>query len=419
MVAHDDGSGERQLAQREMPLGLVGVSWSPDGKMIAATVFDYKSSAGLMSPVEFPVRGGQEHSLTNKRWWYLGHLVWLSDGRGLIVNTMELTSTLYQIGYLPYQRGEARRITTDTNNYQGISLTADSQTLASVQEKSSFNSWVARVAEPEKAQPITTGGGSDHEVWTPDGKVVFDKLGEQGNMNIWVMEGDGSKAKQLTTNAGRVNKGGRVSPDGRYIVFVSDRTGSAHIWRMDIDGNNLKQLTNSPLDVLWLGSPDCTPDGKWVVYTKSGADKGIWKVPLEGGDPVRLNDTDSAVYPAVSPDGKMLANTYVDQSGKVGVELTFLDGSAPAKRLDIASSRTLRWAPDSRSILYVKNENGVSNVWSQPSSGEAGKQITRFNSEMIRSFDLSRDGKQLIMSRGTANRDVVLIRDVSQSRKTD
>jgi hypothetical protein len=26
-----------------MPLGLVGVSWSPDGKMIATTVIDYQS----------------------------------------------------------------------------------------------------------------------------------------------------------------------------------------------------------------------------------------------------------------------------------------------------------------------------------------------------------------------------------------
>ena len=108
----------------------------------------------------------------------------------------------------------------------------------------------------------------------------------------------------------------------------------------------------------------------------------------------------------------MLANTYVDQSGQVGVEITFLDGSALPKRLDIASSQTMRWAPDSRSIVYIKNESGVSNIWSQPISGEAGKQITRFNSEMIRSFDLSRDGKRLVMSRGTANRDVVLIRDV-------
>jgi hypothetical protein len=40
------------------------------------------------------------------------------------------------------------------------------------------------------------------------------------------------------------------------------------------------------------------------------------------------------------------------------------------------------------------------------------QQIRHFNSLLIRSFDLSPDGKQLVMDRGTANRDVVLIRHV-------
>ena len=88
-----------------------------------------------------------------------------------------------------------------------------------------------------------------------------------------------------------------------------------------------------------------------------------------------------------------------------------LDGNTPAKRFDIAAG-TIRWTPDSRSLLYVKSEGGVSNLWSQPISGDSPKQMTHFNSLLIGDFDLSRDGKQLVMSRGTANRDVVLIRDV-------
>jgi hypothetical protein len=33
----------------------------------------------------------------------------------------------------------------------------------------------------------------------------------------------------------------------------------------------------------------------------------------------------------------------------------------------------------SRSILYIKNEGGISNIWSQPISGGAAKKITHFN----------------------------------------
>jgi Tol biopolymer transport system component len=106
----------------------------------------------------------------------------------------------------------------------------------------------------------------------------------------------------------------------------------------------------------------------------------------------------------------MLAYVY-DQSGTNAVALMSLDGTIPEKHFDIIT-RNLRWTPDSRSFLFVKNEGGVSNIWSQPISGGPPKQITHFNDEVIRSFDLSRDGKQLVMNRGTANRDVVLIRDV-------
>lgn len=106
----------------------------------------------------------------------------------------------------------------------------------------------------------------------------------------------------------------------------------------------------------------------------------------------------------------MLAYYHGKPSERSAVEILSLEGDAPAKRFDIAG--LTRWTPDSRSLLYIKNEGGVSNLWSQPISGGTPKQITHFNSELIRSFDLSRDGKQLVMNRGTANRDVVLIRDL-------
>ena len=148
-----------------------------------------------------------------------------------------------------------------------------------------------------------------------------------------------------------------------------------------------------------------------MFYSKGRPDAGIWKVSIEGGNPVRISNGQSNSHPAVSPDGKMLAFSYDELSGRNGVEIVALVGDAPVKQFDIATT-TIRWTPDSRSFLYIKNEGGVSNIWSQPISGEAPKQISHFNSLLIANFDLSRDGKQLVMNRGTANRDVVLIRDM-------
>jgi hypothetical protein len=54
----------------------------------------------------------------------------------------------------------------------------------------------------------------------------------------------------------------------------------------------------------------------------------------------------------------------------------------------------------------------VSNLWSQPIAGGTPKQITHFNSEEITDFDLSRDGKRLVMSRVTSQQYMLLIRDL-------
>jgi Tol biopolymer transport system component/predicted Ser/Thr protein kinase len=413
VVANEDGSGEKELAVRKWPSMFDFISWSPNGKTIAIVAFNSESGVMYTSPVEISVDSGFERPLTNKRWALVTDLAWVSDGRGLILNTIEQAGGFPQLTYLSYGKRNIRRVTSDPNDYEGISLSADAGLFASTQGKLTFDVWVAPFAQADSAKSITSGGRSEQETWSPDGRIVYDKFGASGESDIWLMEPDGAKERQLTVNAGMWNRAPRVSKDGRYIVFISTRTGSPHIWRMDTDGNNAIQLTNSPLDSLWFGSLDCTPDGKWVVYSKFGADTGIWKVPIKGGEPERLNNTHEALNPSVSLDGKMLAYSYRDWTVTPinGVAVMWLDGITPPKRFDI-SSDAVRWTPDSRSLLYVKNEGNVSNLWSQPISGEPPKQITHFNSTLIRSFDLSSDGKQLVMDRGTANRDVVLIRDL-------
>ena len=52
---------------------------------------------------------------------------------------------------------------------------------------------------------------------------------------------------------------------------------------------------------------------------------------------------------------------------------------------------------------------GASNIWRQALAGGPPKQITNFKSDLIFSFDWSRDGKQLALARGATSSDVILI----------
>jgi Tol biopolymer transport system component len=323
------------------------------------------------------------------------------------VNTQDPWWGPIQVTYVSYANGEVHSITNDLNRYQTISLTADSRVLATAPFELSYDVWVASFAEADDAKPITSSGYTGEPTWSPDGEIVCTKQTVKV-ANIWVMESDGRNARQLTVNTDGRNQGPRVSPDGRYVVFAS--LPSSHIWRIDMDGNNAEQLTNSPLDS--SDYPDVSPDGKWVVYTKSGAENGIWKISIEGGDPVRLNDA-AANSPAVSPDGKWIAYSYQDKNAtpKQGVAIMAFEGGSPTRRVDI-STDLFRWAPDGRSLLYIKNEGGVSNIWSQPIAGRTPRQITHFKSDLIFSFGISGDGKRIVMSRGTMKEDVVLIHDL-------
>ena len=70
----------------------------------------------------------------------------------------------------------------------------------------------------------------------------------------------------------------------------------------------------------------------------------------------------------------------------------------------------IAWSRDSKALLYIRNQGGVSNIWRQPIDGGESKQITNFQRDKIFFFDLSPDGKRLALARGTEVSDVVLIK---------
>ena len=66
---------------------------------------------------------------------------------------------------------------------------------------------------------------------------------------------------------------------------------------------------------------------------------------------------------------------------------------------------SVSWTPDGRGVAYAKDGN----LWVQPLSGGAPRQLTRFtDGREIRSFEWSRDGQRLAITRSTVTNDIVL-----------
>jgi serine/threonine protein kinase/tricorn protease-like protein len=420
VVANADGTGERPVAVRKLPNSFSsgGPSWSPDGKRLASLVIVGPSDEAVArtAVVEVQVESGAERPITSEKWppSDTGPVAWLSDGSGLVVIAIDLSSFSVQLWHISYPGGEVRKITNDLNNYNRLSLTADSSALVTVQTEGEMNLWVAPQGDAGRAKQISSGrgDGSAGLSWMPGGKIVYTSRAS-GFGDIWSMEQDGKNQKQLTAHA-RANSYPWATPDGRYIVFTSTRARSTRsIWRMDPDGGNLKQLTEGPGDIF----PQSSPDGRWVVFqsTRSGSLR-LWKVSIDGGEPVPLTDKWTA-NPTVSPDGSLIACFYREgqQNATVKVAIIPFAGGDPVKVLDIPNSvhgpAGLRWTPDGRALTYIDTINGVSNIWSLPLDGSAPKQLTDFKTDQIFWFDFSRDGKNLAVSRGTQTSDVILIKD--------
>jgi TolB protein len=313
----------------------------------------------------------------------------------------------------------ARRVTKDLSTYRAIGLTQDGKKLTTVQAQGLVNLWIVPDGDASKASRLPTGNVSFYSSsgnnisWTPDGRIVF-VSNEGGNPHIWITKPDGSERKQLTANDAS-NFSPVVTPDGRYIVYSVWRGDRRNLWRMNLDGSNPVQLTSGVVDLF----PSMTPDSRWVIYSApSGAKPTLWKVSIDGGAPTQISDH-VATMGSVSPDGKLIAFLYPESADMLAppnrIAVMPFAAAGDTKTFTIPSSGTvltiLKWAEDGKSVLYTNTANNMTNIWSQTLDGGPAKQVTDFKEMLMTGFGWSRDGKQLACTRGNLVRDAVLIRD--------
>jgi Tol biopolymer transport system component/DNA-binding winged helix-turn-helix (wHTH) protein len=419
MVAHTDGSNEQKLVTRKSPksFAIDGLSWSPNGALIAVSSSSIGASGPSMQLVGIRIKDGAEICLSDKVWGNLKQVVWRKDGRGLMAIGWQQAATVVanQIWYIPYPEGEPRPVTNDLINYSGLSIAADTGKVVTTQSTKVSRLWLVPENDAERATQAASVGIDNFSEklgldWLPNGKLIYGSRAS-GNADLWLMDPEGSPPKQLTVD-NTLEGQPTVSADGRYIAFLSNRAGTYNIWRMNADGTQLQRLTKGP----WENTPSFSPDGKWVVYNGVFEEKPVlWKVPAEGGEPVRLTDTIS-LRPAVSPDGKMVAHLHLDeQTQRMRLAVIPLEGEAQVKMFEqsIPAPHIVNWSPDGQMVTYVDTHDGVSNIWGQPLDGSPSKPLTHFKSDSIFRFAWSPDGKKLACERGFYINDVVLISNFS------
>ncbi|HKV75121.1 MAG TPA: amidohydrolase family protein [Gemmatimonadales bacterium] len=118
-----------------------------------------------------------------------------------------------------------------------------------------------------------------------DGRtIVFELMGDLYTLPI------GGGAATRITSGPAFDSQPRYSPDGKRIVFLSDRDGAENVWVMDADGSHTKQITKGGTSL--YASPEWTPDGKYVVASKTESPLGsaytMWIYHVDGGSGSKL-----------------------------------------------------------------------------------------------------------------------------------
>ena len=274
------GGEPRLLTRVEAPATHRDPTFSPDGRRLA--YFECDSccyarcdlmTAELNSDLAI-IGSPQRHTSMQIQ---MQGIAWARDNKTVVFGTEAGATYLWRADTL--RRRSAERLEA-AGAGAGRPATAPSQDRL-VFTRSNFNADIHRAGLTDSARPVIVSSFVEFVAsYSPDGKrVAF--LRAIDNTDIWVADADGTNAQQLTRDMGPLQWWPRWSPDSRTLVFSSlgpDR--HYHVWTIDADGANLRQITEDPGD---QQAASWSRDGKWIYFGKSaqeGAASNIWRVAV-------------------------------------------------------------------------------------------------------------------------------------------
>jgi Tol biopolymer transport system component len=384
------------------PRYIISLSWSPGGRAIAFGLGKMYSRDNDFAVVEFDLETGEQRPLTDFRWNVIEKVAWLPDNSGILLSGRDAPDVNDQVWILSLPDGAVRQISFDSSSLYVYNASTDFTKIVASQSILDTQIWISPAGPSSPPQPMIAA--QFDLAMTADGKVIFPAPDSVG-ADIWIMNRDGTGRRQLTHDTS-IERNPVVSPDGSYIVFVSGDRGKKNIWRMDLAGGSPVQLTNGNGDHY----PTFTPDGRFVLYNVLD-DGTLWKVPVEGGEPVKILG-ERAMRVSVSPDGKKFAYFGRKNNQRKLLVRALADGSV-LQEFDatvwIASPPRVLWENSGRAIIYQSGgTSDVGNLMRQSLDGSPPEQLTDFTSLQIQDFCLSPSG-EFAFVRGAWKFDAVLL----------
>jgi len=153
--------------------------------------------------------------------------------------------------------------------------------------------------------------------WSEDSKYAVVFVDADDNKDRWIMKLDpATGALSLMDRerneawVGGPGQGARGYTDNSHFYYETEESGYAHIYLYDFNSNTKKQLTSGKWEVQTL---ELSKDKKTFYFTANMEHPGIthfYRMPVTGGEPVKITSMKGGNEVTLSPDEKWLAIHY-------------------------------------------------------------------------------------------------------------
>ena len=314
------------------------------------------------------------------------------------------------------------QIPVNPKKYWFCRISPDGKKLANVDRDN--NIWLTDLAGGSEVQITQTGLGGQFS-WAPDSQKL---VSYDANGYYKVVSAQGGTPETLFRYAEISKEYGNFeltswSQDCQYINYWFYEKG---LFGIPISGGEWREIYkySSPEDAETHGTLILSPNEKFLVYTDTTGNKDIYIMAAEGGEPTQLTDhpandvgrlwsydgrwllfnsdrsgKDELWIIGITPDGKRKgepfqvpllseANLWEDWTKEGQIAFAFrktisnlfmsnADGSGETQLTNMEWwDGEPRWSPDNKSIAFISNRGGKSDIWLMPAQGGEPKNIS-------------------------------------------
>jgi Tol biopolymer transport system component len=381
--------------------------WAPDDRFIYVV---YGSLPDKLDIWRIKPTGGTPERITSHN-GHVSHPM-LLNRRTLMYLASDPDGSGPWLYSMDVERRIPHRLTFGPDRYTSLAGTADGKRLVVTRASPKSTLWRMPIGDssaellPPVRIALTPPIASSPRLG-PDYLIFVSSAGT--NESIW-KRANGVDTELWSGDGAQIIGSPAISPDGVHIAFSVRQRSESLLYAMQADGTNARVV----IDSLELrGSPTWTPDGRSI--TTAANDHGVphlFEVPIDGGPPnVLLRDY--SVDPEWQPAGRFVVYSGPDIGTTFSVKAVRPDGfehSLPRLTTLTRGARHLKFLSGGRGLAFLRGEIGHKDLWlMDPETGTERRLTTLPGDFDIRDFDISPDGREVVLERVQERSDIVVL----------